>query len=233
MAMKRAEARQMIEICRNKNVNLMVGQMVRLSPLILRMKEKIRSGIIGKVEFIKAEYMYDARLSQRRWMLDRKTAGGGATFDIGVHSLDTIRSLLDDDVVSVKSQLAPRPTEAATEQTSILALKFSQGIQASIYSSFVTSFRRSILEIIGQEGVLYAENFTSSNMTIPLKIQLGKKGAIAEVQEEQIIIPNLYEKEVTLFSDSILYNTLPPVPGEEGLKNQLVLDEAMNGISDQ
>ena len=66
-------------------------------------------------------------------------------------------------------------------------------------------------------------------MTIPLKIQLGKKGTIAEIQEEQIIIPNLYEKEVTLFSDSILHHTLPPVPGEEGLKNQLVLDEAMNG----
>ena len=228
MAMNTAEAQQMIEICHSRNVKLMVGQMVRLSPLILRMKELIRSGIIGRVEFIKAEYMYDARLSQRRWMWDKKTAGGGATFDIGVHSLDTIRSLLDDDVVSVKSQLVPIPTETATEQTSILALKFSQGTQASIYSSFVTSFRRSILEIIGQEGVLYAENFTSSNMTLPLKIQLGKNGTVAETREENIIIPNLYEKEVTLFSDSILNNTIPPVPGEEGLKNQLVLDEAVN-----
>jgi len=227
MAMNAAEAEHMVEVCSSKNVKLMVGHMVRLSPLIARMKELIRSGIIGKVEFVKAEYMYDARLSLRRWMWNKKIAGGGAAFDIGVHCLDTIRYLLDDDVVSVKSQLAPIPTETATEQTSLLALKFSQGTLSSIYCSFVSSYRRSIIEVIGQEGVLSAENFTMSNLTIPLKIVLGKNGSAAEMREENIVIPNLYEKEVTLFSESILYNTALPTPGEEGLKNQLVLDQAM------
>ncbi len=229
MAMNTAEAENMIEACRGKNVKLMVGHMVRLSPLIVRMKEIIQSGRIGKVEYVKTEYMYDARLSLRRWMWDRKVAGGGAAFDIGVHCLDTIRFLLDDDVVSVKSQLAPVPTETATEQTSLLALKFSKGTPASIYCSFVTSFRRSLLEVIGQDGVLSAESFTSSNLTLPMKIVLGKNGVPSETQEEKIIVPNLYEKEVTLFSESILRHTASPVPGEEGLKNQRVLDEAMKG----
>jgi predicted dehydrogenase len=227
MAMNVAETEQMIDACRRTNVRLMVGQMVRLSPLIVRMKELIESGLIGKVAFVKAEYMYDARLSLRRWMWNRKVAGGGATFDIGVHCLDTIRYLLDDDVVSVKSQLAPIPTETSTEETTLLALKFSQGIPASIYCSFVTSYRRSIIEVIGQEGTLSAENFTISNLAVPLKIALGKNGAAAETREEVITVPNLYEKEVTLFSNSILTNTLSPIPGEEGLKNQRVLDAAM------
>jgi 1,5-anhydro-D-fructose reductase (1,5-anhydro-D-mannitol-forming) len=227
MAMNTAEAKQMIEVCRSKNVKLMVGQMVRLSPLIVRMKELIHSGAIGKVAFVKTEYMYDARLSKRRWLHDKKTAGGGATFDIGIHCLDTIRFLLDDDVVSVKSQLAPIPTETTTEQTSLLALKFSQGTPASVYCSFVASFRRSIIEVIGQEGILSAENFTLSNLTLPLTIVLGKNGTAAETQEEIIVVPNLYEKEVTLFSECILNNTESPIPTEEGLKNQRVLDEAM------
>ena len=229
MAIHAAEAKQMIEVCREKNVKLMVGQMVRLSPLIVRMKKLIRSGIIGEVAFVKTEYVYDARLSQRQWLQDKKTAGGGATFDIGVHCLDTIRFLLDDEIVSVKSQLAPTPTETNTEKTSLMALKFSQGTPASIFCSFTTSYRRSVIEVIGQEGSLAAENFTMSNLTIPMKIILGKNGVIAETQEEQIVVPNLYEKEVTLFSESILNNTIVPVPGEEGLKNQHVLDEAMKG----
>ena len=194
MAINAAEVRQMIELCRNKNIKLMVGQMVRLSPLIMRMKELIHSGSIGTVEFVKAEYMYDARLSQRRWMCDKKTAGGGATFDIGVHCLDTIRSLLEDEVVSVKSQLTPLPTETRTEQTSLMALKFSRGTPASIYCSFVSSFRRSVIEVIGQEGVLSADNFTLSNQTIALKIVHGNNGAVSETLEEKIGIPNLYEK---------------------------------------
>jgi predicted dehydrogenase len=55
---------------------------------------------------------------------------------------------------------------------------------------------------------------------------LGKNGTAAEPREENIVVPNLYEKEITLFSESILNNTASPVPGEEGLKNQLVLDKA-------
>ena len=79
MAMNTLEAQQMIEVCCSKNVKLMVGHMVRLSPLIIRMKELMCSGIIGTVEFVKAEYMYDARLSPRRWMWDKKIAGGGGS----------------------------------------------------------------------------------------------------------------------------------------------------------
>jgi 1,5-anhydro-D-fructose reductase (1,5-anhydro-D-mannitol-forming) len=227
MAMTAAEAEHMISTCHSNNVKLMVGQMVRLSPLIIRMKDILQSGLIGKVEYVKAEYMYDARLSLRRWMWNKKIAGGGASFDIGVHCLDTIRYLLGDEVISVKSQIAPPPTESSTEQTSLMALKFTQGTPASIYCSFVTSFRRSIIEIIGQEGVLSAESFTASGTTLPLKIVLGKNGMPSETREELVVIPNLYEKEVTLFSDSILNNSPVPIPGEEGLKNQRVLDEAI------
>ena len=227
MAMNSAESESMIEACRSRNVKLMVGQMVRFSPLIVRMKELIRSGAVGSVTFVKTEYVYDARRSKRQWLCDKKTAGGGATFDIGVHCLDTIRFLLDDDIVSVKSQLAPAPTETATEQTTLVALKFSQGTPASIFCSFASSFRHAVIEVIGREGTLSAEHFTMSNLTHPLKIVMGNNGEPAETREEMIAIPNLYEKEVSFFSESILANTEPPVPGHEGLKNQRVLDQAM------
>jgi 1,5-anhydro-D-fructose reductase (1,5-anhydro-D-mannitol-forming) len=148
-------------------------------------------------------------------------------FDIGVHCLDTMRFLLDDDVISVKSQLSPVPTEYATEQTVAAALKFAGGIPASIFCSFASPIRRSFIEVVGEDGVLSAEPFTRSDLTIPLKVVLGKNGEAFKTWEEQIVVPNLYEKEVTLFSDSILNNTAPPISGEEGLKNQRVLDEAM------
>ncbi len=227
MAMNVAEAKKMIAACRRANVKLMVGQMARFSPLIGHMKELVHSGRIGKVAFIKTEYIYDARLSQRQWLQDKKTAGGGPTFDIGVHCLDTIRFLLDDDVISVKSQLVPTPTETKTEQTTLIALKFSCGISASIYCSFVSPIRRAFIEVIGQDGILSAENFLMSNMTILLRRVFEKNGIVGDMRDEKIVVPNLYEKEVTAFSKSILHNTTPPVPGEEGLKNQRVLDEAM------
>ena len=227
MAMNTGEAKQMIEVCRNKNVKLMVGHMVRLSPFVLRIKELIQSGLIGRVTFIKSEFIYDGRLSHRNWLVDRKIAGGGPVFDIGVHCLDTTRFLLDDEVVSVKSQLDPAPSSVKTESTAQLALKFSRGTTAGIFCSYAAPIRRTFIEIIGEKGILSAENFSWSDNKLSLKVVLGEKDKIIEEHEENFVVPNLYEKEVTLFSNCILRNTASPVSGEEGLKNQFVLDEAM------
>lgn len=227
MAINVAEAETMIKTCKKNNVKLMVGHMVRFSPLIAWIKKLIQTDIIGKVTFIKSEFVYDGRLSHRPWLVDRKIAGGGPIFDIGVHCLDTTRFLLDDDVVSVKSQLDPLPTATTTESTAQLALKFSRGTTAGIYCSYATPIRRTFIEIIGEKGILSAENFSWSENTLTLKILLGENDKITEMTEEKIVVPNLYEKEVTLFSDCILNNTVSPIPGEEGLKNQRVLDEAM------
>jgi predicted dehydrogenase len=229
MAMNTAEAEMMIETCKKHQVKLMVAHMVRFSPLVLRMKELIQSGLIGKITFIKSEFIYDGRLSHRQWLVDPNVAGGGPVYDIGVHCLDTTRFLLEDEVISVKSQLDPTPSALTTESTAQLALKFSRGTTAGIFCSYAAPIRRTFIEIIGEKGILSAENFSWSGNTLSLKVVLGELDKITESRDETIVVPNLYEKEVTLFSECILNNTASPIPGEEGFINQRVLDAAMKG----
>lgn len=227
MAMNAGEAEAMIDACRAHGVKLMVAHMLRFSPLLAYIKELLKSGLIGQVTFAHADFIFDAKTSQRSWIHNRKIAGSGCVFDIGVHCLDTLRFVLNDEVVAVKSQLVPQPTEEATEETAVLALQFSRGTPASIYCSFDAPYYRSVLEIIGQHGVLTAESFSRSNITASLYITSGKNGIAAPPQIEKIDVPDLVEQEITFFSESILNDTVSPVPGEEGLKNQLVLDKAM------
>ncbi|HVN47435.1 MAG TPA: Gfo/Idh/MocA family oxidoreductase, partial [Bacteroidota bacterium] len=227
MAMNAAEAQSMIDACNAHGVKLMVAHMLRFSPLLAYMKGLMKSGIIGAVTYARAEFMFDARTSQRSWMHDKKIAGGGCVFDIGVHCLDTLRFVLKDEVVSLKSQRMPEPTEKTTEETAVLALQFSRGTPASIYCSFHAPYYRSVLEIVGQDGVLTAESFSRSDITASLRIALGKNGIGSPAQIEKIDVPNLVEQEITFFSESILNNAPSPIPGEEGLKNQIVLDKAV------
>jgi 1,5-anhydro-D-fructose reductase (1,5-anhydro-D-mannitol-forming) len=227
MAMNTVEAEIMIDACRKHGVKLMVAHMIRFSPLLAYMKELIKSGTIGPVTFARVAFMFDVRTSKRSWIHNIKVAGGGPVFDIGVHCLDTLRFLLEDDVVSVKSRLAPLPTQETTEETATLALQFSRGTLGSIHCSFDAPYYYNVLEIIGQNGVLNAEFFSRSNMTASLQIISGKNGTASSTQTEMVDVPNLYEQEITCFSESILNNTISPIPGEEGLKNQIVLDKAM------
>ncbi len=97
MALNVREAEEMIAECARHNVRLMVGHMIRFSPLAQRMRDVVRSGRLGKLVSARADFIYDGRLSQRRWLRDRDVAGGGPVFDVGVHCLDTLRFVLDDE----------------------------------------------------------------------------------------------------------------------------------------
>jgi 1,5-anhydro-D-fructose reductase (1,5-anhydro-D-mannitol-forming) len=222
MALNVSEAKKMVNACKKNRVKLMVGHMIRFSPLALRIKEIIQSGSIGAVTFIKTEFVYDGRTSQRGWLQDQRIAGGGPLFDIGVHCLDTLRFVLNADVVSVASHLEPRPTRTRTELTAGVSLRFPKGILASIYCSYAAPIRRSMIEVIGTEGTLSAIDFTLGNRTIPLTIGSGK-----ETRTEMIKVPNLYIEEVNRFSSCILNNSKAPIPGEVGLANQKILDQAL------
>lgn len=227
MAMNATEAKRMIEACKAANVKLMVGHMLRFSPLVRKMKKIVQSGMLGEIIFANAEFMYDARLSPRSWLFDMKLAGGGPLFDIGVHCLDTLRFALQDEVTVTKSVLLPQPTETHTEHSAKLALQFSRGALGSIYCSFDAPFRRTFVEIIGTQGSVSASDFTHNNAIVPLTVNLCKDGKKEKTEIEEIEIPNMYEEEVTSFSESILKNVEPFAPGSDSLRNQIVLDTAM------
>ncbi len=226
MAMNVMEAQQMVDICREQKVRLMVGHMLRLSPLVNRIREVVKEGRLGRLVRAHAEYFFDAATSQRSWIYDRKVAGGGPVFDIGVHCLDTLRYVLDDEVTAVRSTLDPVPTAVRTEATAQLALRFSRGTVGSVYCSFVAPFRGSSIVIMGERAILSARDFTSSDRT--LRITITQNGETnPKEHSEDIVVPDLYVGEIDMFSSSILTETDPPLSGENGVENQRILDTAL------
>ncbi len=224
MALNATECEQMIAECSLHKVKLSVGHMIRLSPLIQRMKQLIQSGDLGIVTRAEANFIYDGRLSKRAWLTDRRIAGGGPIFDIGVHCLDTLRFILGDEVVSINGELKPHPSGEATETTAQLLLRFSRGTIASIFCSYDSPLRQSYLEILGTEARLSVIDFTLSSRKAELKMELRN----GELLREKVDIPDLYEEEVIHFSQCILNDEEPLLSGKNGLLNQQILDRAMN-----
>lgn len=227
MALNALQAKEMIDTCNRANVEFMVGHMLRFSPLLHRMKEIVQSGMIGEISFARAEFIYDAGMTRRNWLWDKNIAGGGPLFDIGVHCLDSIRFVLEDDVSSVQSMNRHTPNTAHVEKTNVMSLQFSKGTLATVYSSFETAYRQTFIEFIGRKGSISAFNFTPSNTPTVLEIKMGKNGAIENVLKEEIQVPDLYQLEVSHFSDCILHHKEPTISAESSLHNQEVLDLAL------
>jgi 1,5-anhydro-D-fructose reductase (1,5-anhydro-D-mannitol-forming) len=226
IAAKTRDAERMITECDARHVKLMVGHMVRLSPLVRRVREIVQSGELGKVTFARADFAYDGRLSARSWLFDPKVAGGGPLYDVGVHCLDTLRYVLDDEVESFSSQVHPCPTASRTEETGAILMRFSRGAIGSIFCSYVMPVRSRILEVVCSEGVVSAPEFTVPNETLTLTVTRGKNDRLVSLVPERIEVPNLYTEEVTHFSDCILNDTQPVLSGKSGLENLRIVEEA-------
>lgn len=227
MAATVRQAEQMVRACKSAGVQLMVGHMVRFSPVIGRMKQLMAEGAVGRVTHIETQFFYDHRLSHRAWLFDPGVAGGGPVHDIGVHCLDTLRFLLDDNPTVVRAVLDAVPTGDRTETTAAVVLQFSRGVLGSIFCSFTGSYRRSFIEVRGTDGTISAFDFTRSGMPVILHRVHAQEGEPLQPLIEQISVPNLYAHEVRLFVDCIRNGEPNPIPGEEGLTNQRILEQIL------
>jgi predicted dehydrogenase len=229
IALNALEAKHMIEECEHHGVKLMVGQVVRFSPVVRRIRDLVQSGSLGRIISAKADYLFNARLSKRAWLYDRALAGGGPVFDIGVHCLDTLSFILGEQVTSVCSQLAPLPTTTATERTATLGLQYSKGTLATITCSFEAPSRHINIEIVGTDGLAQATDFTLSGTRVRLSVIRRTETTDTTQESAEFDVPDLYVDEVTAFSNCILTGSDSPVPGADGWRNQKVLDLAMKG----
>ena len=229
MALNAREAETMIQACRTAGVRLMVGHLVRFSPLIRRIRDTIRSGALGSITYARADFSYDGRVSRRSWLHNPTVAGGGPVFDIGVHCLDTLRFVLNDEVVSASAVLSPEPTGERTEESALLGLKFSRGTVGAIFCSYVSPARHKQLEIIGTNGIITVDDFTSGGHETKLTMALGTEARPGELHTESILIPNLISEEVRHFADAVRTGSAIISPGENGLANQRVLDAVLAG----
>jgi xylose dehydrogenase (NAD/NADP) len=227
MALSAAEGQQMIDACARNNVRLMVGNMVRYSPLLQRAKEILFTGQIGTMQAVRAEFMFDGRLSQRTWLLDRNIAGGGPVFDIAVHCIDTLRSLLDAEPTEFRALMSPVPTELETEQSAVIVFRFPRNVLATVSCSFTSPMRKVSLEIIGNEGIIQIPDFTRSDIVGSITVIRGKHDRAVATMVEEIIVPDLYVDEIRRFTNWILGGEQPEIDGENGLKNQKIIDAVM------
>ena len=104
MTMNAAEARTMVEAARNAGVTLGVAHVMRFEESVKLIRERIAAGAIGQPKMARADFFAPMLTSARTWLNDPKLATGGPLADLGVHCVDTLRFVLDDEVRSVSAR---------------------------------------------------------------------------------------------------------------------------------
>jgi predicted dehydrogenase len=226
MAVRASECRQMVEMARGAGLLLGVAQVFRFEESTARLRERVAAGEIGKVVFARSEFSFPAGTEHpRAWIRDPAIAGGGPIADIGVHCVDALRYILGDEVVGVSACGLRDAGSRTVESAAVLTLEFSRGTLGTVAVSFRAEYRTP-LELVGETGVLWADN--ALNVERPIKLELRRAGSVVEVDEVSNRLA--YAKQVDAFADAIEGKAKFPVPGEEGWQNQEILDAAYRSM---
>jgi predicted dehydrogenase len=226
MAMYADECRQMVEAARQRGVLLGVAHIFRFDESVRKIRELVTAGAVGKPVFARSEFSFLAGSSHpRKWLYDASVAGAGPIFDIGVHCIDTLRFILRDEVVRVSTGAVHDERSGTVESAAVLTLEFSRGTLGTVLVSYRAEYRTP-LEIVGDGGVLRADD--AVNVEYPIEIQVRQNDG--KVTKESANNKMAYGLQVDAFADAIEGTSQFPAPGEEGWKNQLILDAALRSI---
>ena len=159
----------------------------------------------------------------RKWLYDAALAGGGPILDIAVHCVDTLRFILGDEIVRLSAHTVSDDRSGTVEAAASLSLEFSRDTLASILVSFRAPYRTP-LELVGDRGVARADNALTVEQ--PVEIYLLRDREVLETRTTSN--REAYALQLDAFADAIEGRAEFPVPGEEGWRNQLILDAALN-----
>ena len=225
MGMNAGECKQMVEAARAAKVPLGVAQVFRFEDSTARLKERIATGQIGRPIFARSEFSYPGKNHARTWLNDAKIAGSGPIGDVGVHCIDALRYILQDEVVRVSARGMWDVDSKDVEAAANLSLEFMRGTLGTVLVSTRAEYRTP-MEFVGESGVLRADDGLTVDR--PIQVNLKRNGVV--VESEAISNQYAYARQVDMFAAAVRGEAAFPVPGEEGWQNQEILDAALRSL---
>ncbi|MGW6935059.1 Gfo/Idh/MocA family protein [Lentzea sp. NPDC054927] len=142
-----ADAEEMIERARSKNLFLMEAMWTRFNPLIRKVHQAVENGEIGEIRTVHADFGFAHTFDpgDRLWA---KEAGGGATLDLGVYPV-ALTHLLLGVPVEVRAWGGKAPSDVDSDAG--LLLGYPGGAHALLNCSLLADVGCSA-RIIGTKG---------------------------------------------------------------------------------
>ena len=188
-------ADKIVRAARSKGVKLMVGHVERFNPAIIKLKELIDGGLLGKVVSISAKRVgpYNPRIRDV-----------GIVLDLGTHDIDIMSYLYGEKIKQVYASAGA--VVHSHEDHAIITLNFDSGSSGVIDTNWLTPHKVRNLTVIGSEGIAEV-NYIEE--TLRIFDQEWVRDAKIEKQEPLRL-------ELLHFIDCVQHGKKPLVSGEDG-----------------
>lgn len=235
IAMNATEAREILALCKKADIQLTVGYMMKHHSLHEKAKEIILAGGIGTPNSVRAQFTCWYPDVPGAWRQKKATGGGGAFMDLGVHCVELLEYLLDDEIDEVKALYSTRTFSYEVEDGAIIIFRTKGGVLGHVDVAFniPDAASESKLELYGTAGYLQAKGTLGQEevgtLTHLYAPQGGYDAAQVRVAREPVTYTpdgkNLYEHQIRLFREAVTSGKTDDVYAARAVQVQSVVDK--------
>ncbi len=227
LALTASQGAELVEIARRKKRVLMVGHVLQYHPAVLRLKQMISEGELGRID-----YIYSNRLN-----IGKPRTEENILWSFAPHDISVILMLTGQEPSRV-SAFGGDYLNAGIADTTLTTLEFASGVKGHIFVSWLHPFKEQKLVVVGSKAMAVFDDVSSEKLFLyrhEIEWRQGKM-PVAKKAEPRVVPVDKKEplkEELAYFVKCVKTRERPRTDGEEAVRVLRVLqlaEESLAGI---
>ncbi|OQX56292.1 MAG: oxidoreductase [Candidatus Cloacimonas sp. 4484_209] len=223
LALKVREGQELVDIAKERGRLLMVGHILQYHPAVIKLKELIDKGDLGKIQ-----YVYSNRLN-----IGKIRSEENILWSFAPHDISVILMLLNEFPKSIYA-FGGNYLQHQIADVTLTIMDFPSGVKAHIFVSWLHPFKEQKLVIVGDKKMAVFDDTSEKKLFLyPHKIEWINRIPTACKAKAQIIPVEMEEPlkvECKHFLECIKKRLTPKTDGQEGLRVLEILQASQESL---
>lgn len=220
LALTVKEGEKLVELAEEANRILMVGHILQYHPAVLRIKELVSSGELGKIQ-----YIYSNRLNIGKLRTEENILWSFAPHDISV-----ILMLLEEVPIHIYA-FGGDYLNSGVYDTTITTLEFKNGVKGHIFVNWLHPYKEQKLIVIGTKAMAVFDDMSKEKLFLYPHTISWKDGKIPVAHKADFEVISIekgepLQLEMIHFINCVQNRKKPRTDGHEGLRVLRILNAA-------
>jgi UDP-2-acetamido-3-amino-2,3-dideoxy-glucuronate N-acetyltransferase len=224
LALTEEDGQQLVGLAEQNQLTLMVGHILHYHPAVIKLKELIESGELGKIR-----YLYSNRLN-----IGKIRAEENILWSFAPHDISVILMLLGEMPETVYAT-GGSYLQHRIPDTTLTALDFPSGVKAHIFVSWLHPFKEQKLVVVGDKKMAVFDDVSQKKLLLySHKIEWLQRIPVASKTDAEVVrlgrIGEPLGAECQHFLECIAKEQSPKTDGREGLRVLRVLQASQESL---
>lgn len=217
------QGQELVKIAEQQSNLLMVGHILQYHPAIIKLRDMIKRGELGKIQ-----YIYSNRLNLGKFRTEENILWSFAPHDISV-----ILMLLNEFPTSLASHSGTYLSQDVADVT-LTTLDFPSGVKAHIFVSWLHPYKEQKLVVVGSKKMAVFDDVSNQKLLLyPHEIEWVNQVPVPRRKDAELVGIDTKEplkEECLHFLECIGSRKTPKTDGREGLRILEILQASQESM---